>query len=270
MEFKLPQIEQDIQPCDYYENGILMCGKCHTPKQWKGHILGQEVMMPSLCKCATEERDKKEAELKAKQREDMIAARRVFAFGDSPMQSWTFEMDDGANPIMSKRAKKYVENFQKFYQDGKGLLLYGNTGTGKTFIACCIANALIDKGYLVNVTNVAQIANGLFETFDKTEYMERLLNCPLLVLDDLGIERKTEYMNETVYNVIDGRYRNGKPTIVTTNMTAKQIREPDGIEQQRILSRIKERCIALEVDGDDRRVKKARSQYADDLKLLDS
>ena len=104
------------------------------------------------------------------------------------------------------------------------------------------------------VTNVTRITNRLQSTFDgKQEYLDSLNKFTLLVIDDFGMERNTEYMNEIVYNVIDSRYRSGKPLIVTTNLTMQEINNPDNIDKQRIYSRINEMCVPIRVEGKDRR-----------------
>ena len=83
----------------------------------------------------------------------------------------------------------------------------------------------------------------------------------LLVLDDLAAERDTEYMGEIVMSIIDSRYRAHKPVIVTTNLTQKEIRNPSGIRRQRVLSRLFEMCMMIEVSGEDKRRQKAISDY---------
>ena len=70
------------------------------------------------------------------------------------------------------------------------------------------------------MTNFATILNDLAASFEgRNEYISRLCRYPLLILDDFGMERGTEYGLEQVFNVIDSRYRSGKPLIVTTNLT---------------------------------------------------
>ena len=73
------------------------------------------------------------------------------------------------------------------------------------------------------------------------------------MIDDFAMERSTEYVNEIVYNVIDSRYRSGKPLIVTTNLSKKDLDNPPDIDNERIYSRIKEMCFPVEVKGTDRR-----------------
>ena len=90
---------------------------------------------------------------------------RYLGFHDKSMMNFTFEKDDESNPNLSLTAKKYVENFPKMIESGKGLLLFENIGSGKTFIASCIANSLIDKGYPCMVTNFSRIINTLKRSF---------------------------------------------------------------------------------------------------------
>jgi DNA replication protein DnaC len=127
-------------------------------------------------------------------------------------------------------------------------------GTGKTYLAASVANELISKGIPCLVTNFARIANevqGMFE--GKQQYYDSLNSFPLLVIDDLSAERKTEYMQEIVFNVIDARYRAKLPLIITTNLTREELMNPDSVTSQRIYSRLFEMCTPIEVKGKDRR-----------------
>ncbi len=254
---------------DYVKDGLLHCGKCNTPKQTRVVVFGKERTPMCLCKCAAEQRDKEEAERKQIEFERTVKKLRQAGFPESKMQDWTFASADGTNEKIINVAKNYVENFSQMKKDGKGLLLFGNVGTGKTFASACIANALIDKGYPVLMTNFARIVNtvqGMFE--GRQEYYDSFNRFPLLILDDLAAERKTEYMQEIVYNVIDARYQAGLPLIVTTNLTSDELKHPADVTNQRTFSRLFEMCIPLQVEGIDRRrdkLKDAHGKYKDIL-----
>ena len=87
-------------------------------------------------------------------------------------------------------------------------VFWGGVGKGKSYLAACIANALMEKEVAVCMTNFATILNDLAASFDgRNEYISRLCSYPLLILDDFGMERGTEYGLEQVYSVIDSRYR---------------------------------------------------------------
>ena len=247
---------------DYIKDGLLYCGKCHTQKQCRINLLGSEAVVFCLCKCAKEKQEAEEEELRQREHLRRLDSLRRTGFPDSDMLRWTFDMDDGGNRKLTQIAKAYVENFAKFKADGKGLLLYGTVGTGKTFAAACIANALIDKGTACMVSSMARIVN-MAQACEsgRQAYLDSLNRFDLLVIDDLSSERETEYMTEMVQSIIDARYRAHKPLIVTTNLTREELKHPQDMSKQRIYSRLFEMCIPYEVKGDDRRKTKLTNDY---------
>ena len=241
---------------DYIKDGLLYCGKCHTPKQCKVTAFDKTFYPKCLCQCEIEREAKAKEEAEKRDLLDRIQRYRKMGFPESDMQHWTFENDDQSRPKLTEMAKRYVNNFDTFYKEGKGLLLYGDVGTGKTYIACMIANALIDKGYPVLVTNFARILNTLQGTFERQEYLDSLNQFKLLVIDDLGVERDTGFAKEQVFNIIDSRYRAGKPMIITTNLSMQKLATESDLSDKRVYDRIIERCFPVEVSGESRRVKK--------------
>ena len=163
----------------------------------------------------------------------------------------------------------YVDNFAEMRKRGKGLLFYGEVGTGKTFYAACIANALIDRGYPCLMTDFPRLEKTISEMLEgKQEYIDGLNKFPLLVIDDLSRERDTSYMNEIVQDVINARYQAGLPTIFTTNLTKEEISHPKDISKQRPYSRLLEMCFPVKVEGKDRRREKLKEDHAELKDLL--
>lgn len=255
-----------IQEGDYYgDDGLLYCGKCNTRRQcviddWR--FKGRKTTVFCECKCRTEKRLAEEKRhLQVKKMQEIERLRRL-GFPDEDMQKWTFDKDDRSNEKISEVARNYVEQFAEMKKRGKGLLLFGKVGTGKTFISACIANALIDKGRACLVTNFARLVNTLQGMYDgKQEYIDSLNKFDLLVIDDLASERDTEYMGEIVQNIIDSRYRAGLPLIITTNLTSDELKHPNEMRKQRIYSRLFEMCMPIEITGADRRKQKLKEEY---------
>lgn len=268
----------NVNENDYLsEDGLLICGNCHTKKQTRVEFLGFVKTPYCLCKCEIEKVEAEERRKKEAEQAEKIAIIRRFAFPDATakgitaddMKAISFKNDNQNRPDLTKVAKNYVENFPAFYEKGKGLLFFGTVGTGKSYMAACIANALIDRGYEVLMTSISRIADTAFNyKGNKQEYYDKLNSYKLLILDDLGVERNTDYMNEIVYKVIDGRYKANMPMIVTSNLTGAELRHADGINNQRTYSRILEMCYPVRVDGEDQRRKKSVEDFAETKRLL--
>lgn len=255
---------------DYFVDGLLYCGKCHTPKQCRFEAAWGGIIEPYfLCECGRKRKEEEEKARQAQEFQSEVNRLRKLGFPDAEMANWTFANDDGADAKISSIAHKYADNFVEMKKRGKGLLLYGTVGSGKTYIAACIANELISRGRPCLVTNFARITNTLQGMFEgKQRYLDDLNRLDLLVIDDLSAERDTSFMNEMVFNVIDARYRSGKPLIVTSNLTSEELMRPNNIDKQRIYSRVLEMCFPVEVKGVDRRKKKLRDDSADMARLL--
>ena len=248
------------------EDGLLHCAVCHKKTETiiKHPFTGEERKVRCKCGCKTEKDLFEERQLA----EELDRQRRI-CFAETNMASWNFQQDDRRNAKLSDAMKTYADNFAEMRKNGRGLLLHGNCGTGKTFYAACIANSLIDYGYTVLMTNFARLINQIQGMFDgKQEYIDSLNRYSLLIIDDLGAERKTEYMVEHVFNIIDSRYRSGLPMIITTNLTADELKKPQSIEYARIYDRVLERCHPVEVSGVSRRRQSVRESYQQMNELL--
>lgn len=255
---------------DYFnDDGLLCCHKCHTPKQCRISIFDTERVVSCLCKCAVEAREAEERERERVRFLEQCKRYRVAGFPESSMQAWTFANDDMSNPQLTKAMQNYVEHFAEFRKEGKGLLLYGSVGTGKTYAACEVANALIDRGYPVLVTNFARLVNTLQGMFEgKQQYIDSLNKFSLLVIDDLGAERDNEYMQEQIWNIIDARYRASMPMIITSNLSGSELKQPADIGKARVYSRLLERCHPIEVKGADRRREALKKEYGNMRNIL--
>ena len=241
------------------EDGLLHCSVCHKRTQTRIEVasLGINKVVKCICDCKNKEIDDRE-----NQRRLMEVKSKCFS--GTAMASWTFENDDRKNEKLSDAMMRYAEGFSGFLKEGKGLLLYGTVGTGKTYYAACVANRLLEKGYTVKFTNFATLINQIQSTFEgKQDIIDNLNRYPLLIIDDLGAERESEFMQEMVFNIIDARYRAKLPLIVTTNLTADEIKKPQDVRRSRIYDRILEMCFPVEVSGVSRRRQNVRETFQD-------
>ena len=239
----LPQALGDYLDAD---SGLLICGQCHTPKQCRIHPFGRERLVSCLCQCGQEKRDADEAAQKEQERLERIGRLKANALQNKAFHAYAFAADDGHNPAL-RYAHNYAEHWQEFYQRGQGLLLWGGVGTGKTFAAACIANALVEQCVPVLMTNFARILNSLSGLYseDKNTYLASFNQFSLLIIDDLGIERNSEYALEQVYNVVDSRYVSRLPFIITTNLSITELKNPRDLAHARIYDRVLERCAPI-------------------------
>lgn len=251
------------------DDGLLYCNRCHTARQSRFELFGKIRTVNCLCKCMAEERDRQEEERKQREYMTRIMSNRAVGFPDKELMHCTFDNDDGATPVITNAMKAYVENFPEFRKNGKGLLLYGDVGTGKTYLAACVVNALIDKGYPCLMTNFSRLTNQIAGMWDgKQEFIDSLSMFALVAIDDLGVERDTEYMSENVTTIIDSLYRAKVPMIITSNYTPKQLTDAAEMRKKRVYDRLLERTHPVKVNGVSRRKEIGRNEFAEMNKLL--
>ena len=235
------------------EIGLLICGKCNTPKQVNVSFNNIHKTVNCLCKCGQAALEKEAAEFAAMQERIEIKRKRSVGIQDKKLISYNFKNDDKQNAQISDLARRYVQNFKEIKKNNCGLLLYGDTGTGKTFYAGCIANALIDNGYSVLATSITRLINQIFNSSDKNAILRDICSYDLLIIDDIGAERSTEYTAEQVYTIIDERYKSNKPVVITTNVNIKTIDSITDLQYKRTYDRLLEMCTPVCVKGQRRR-----------------
>lgn len=246
---------------DYIKNGLLYCGKCNTPKQCEIQVLDKNKTVYCLCKCEKEERNREYEKYLKDEELRYIEDLKISGLQDKNIYNFTFENAKADKYI--EIAKKYCNNWEEAYTNNNGLLFWGDVGTGKTFVAGCIANELIKNKIPVMMTSLVKIINNLqgFTIEDKNEYLDSLNKFELLILDDLGAERQSEFALEQVFNVIDNRYKIGKPLILTTNLTVPDLKSPIDIKYKRIYDRILEMCAPIKFEGKSKRENKAKEKF---------
>ena len=253
-------LKAESLPDDYVEDGILYCGNCHTAKEYEYEIkAGASVIKGKgamVCACEQAKLDELEKQNQKLDFEYWKNKMILNGLGKSQYQHYTFGNDDLKNPEITDMCKAYVENWEKVRANNLGLLFCGPVGTGKTFYAVAIANALIDKKVSVKVTSIAELI-GQMQTYNdenKQRVIDEINHVELLVIDDVGTERETPFGLEQVMLVINNRATSGKPAIATTNSTLEDLRKPTNIAYKRIYDRVLEMCSTqIQVNGKSRR-----------------
>ena len=204
-----------------------VCGEAKEAFFPEGGFMGMK-KHSRQCACDRKAYEEEQKYFKDKEHRELVSRNTSICFDESRMEEWTFENADMSDTVMH-RAKKYVDNWEEMKRNHIGCLFWGPVGTGKSFIAGCIANELLKQEVMVKMTN--------FNT----------------IIDDLGVERNSEYALGIIFSVIDRRIRSGRPLIITTNLPLKEIKNETMLDKRRIYDRILEMCTPMYVGGTSKR-----------------
>lgn len=265
----------DSLPDDYIgSDGLLYCGRCNTRKEreiiWFDN---KPKKVPVMCKCRAEEERLKKEQMQKEEEMRSIQRAKISSMMDVTFRTACFanyQIRNG-NERHLKVAKKYCIEFSKMYERNQGLLFWGTVGTGKSYTAACIANYLLEANTSVVMTSFVRILQEMqgFDREREETFTNKLNSVKLLIIDDLGAERSTDYALEKVYGIIDNRYRAKKPLILTTNLTLRQMQEATDIRYARIYDRIFEMCYPMEFSGVSWRKREAAQRYEETRKILE-
>ena len=223
-------------------------------------ILGDKIRYIPSCKCHETFYERELEKIEMENEKARVKNRgnryRNFSIIDNKFLNSLFENADFAEKHM-EIAKKYAEKFIEKNCD-VGILFYGNSGTGKTFASSCIGNYLMERGRNVIALNIGLYLTELKQEWNKkeTELLHKISKCDLLIIDDLGCEKISEWVLEKIFLLIDTRYRASKPVIITTNLFYSRDNEKCGIYNTfgtRIKERILEMCFPVCCKGESKR-----------------
>ncbi len=254
--------DQKINPGDTYDSeGFLVCGKCKKRRQ--AFMLMEDptpdepdrkrpVKVTAQCDC-----DKRRELEEQKKEENRVAMERVnrlkkASLMEERLQSAKFDSFQITkhNERNLKLCKRYATAFDTMLEKNQGLLMWGRVGTGKSFAAACIANYLLDRGIPVMMTSLVKLLE-LIQSGDEKEsdIISRMNSAKLVIFDDLGAERNTDYALEKIYNIVDSRYRKQLPMLFTTNLSITDMKEEADTRYKRIYDRVFESCYPMQFVG---------------------
>lgn len=256
------------------QDALLYCGKCQTKKERKIKWYdGTTHKVRIMCKCEIEQEREKKEQLEKEEEMRSIQRAKISSMMDDTFQTANFLSfkERVENEKHLRIAQNYCRDFKIMYERNQGLLFYGTVGTGKSYTAACIANYLLEHHTSVVMTSFVRILQEMqgFDREREEAFVNKLNTVKLLIIDDLGAERSTDYALEKVYGVIDNRYRARKPLILTTNLTLRQMQETTDVRYERIYDRIFEMCYPLEFIGVSWRKREAAQRFEETTKILE-
>lgn len=269
------------RPGDYEENGILHCGKCHKPRRAfksfdytdaDGQPRTEILKVGITCDCDKAEEERRKAEEQRRRDLERIEKLRSISLMDDRMKESKFGCFEETkfNSKNLKLCKRYVDKFDQMMANNQGLMFWGDVGTGKSYAAACIANALLDRMHPVVMTSFVKLIAAMDADRTISEHLINQLNAAdLVIFDDLGTERSTDTALEKVYNIIDSRYRRKRPMIVTTNVTMEQMKDEPDLRYRRIYDRLFEGCYPMQFVGPSWRKKAAAKSWDEMARLLE-
>ena len=218
------------------EDGILYCTKCHTRRVTINIVPMFGKRMPVPCECMKEE-ERKEEERKAQQEKlrKLDKIRGASLLGERYRDAW-FTKTDLERPTdfqkAFQRCHRYCEIADQALEHGYGMYIYGDSGTGKTHLTACMCNELMSQMRQCLFTNFFEISKLIKSTWngnaDSESIVKRICEVDFLFLDDLGTEILTKngednWLQGQVFDIINKRYNNKKPTIFSSNYSMNQL-----------------------------------------------
>ena len=240
-----------------------ICEKCGKPKIYISLLTGDRI--PCLCDCEKKIREEQEREEEKKQRMARVSDLKIASLLGERFSAVNFaDTKTGENKSFDAafaRCKKYCENADAVFDNGYGIYLHGDKGTGKTHLAACIVNDLSERLIPAVFTNFGEISKMAIKA---PEQFERLCEVDFLVIDDIGAQRVRGkdgdlWLQEKIYEVVNCRYNEMLPTIFTSNYSLGDLVTECGVAA-RTVDRIAEMASAvLKITGKSRRLDKKDS-----------
>lgn len=269
-------------PGDYEdEEGLLVCGVCGEQRQKfidfaapseddPNHT--KKLKVATMCRCEREVEERRKREKQNEEDMERIRKLKKASLMDEKLSGATFRnfKPTKYNARNLKLCQRYAEKFDLMLEKNQGLLFWGDVGTGKSFAAACIANYLLERKIPVIMTSFVKLLEVIQASREEEPaILNRLGYAKLVIFDDLGAERGTDYALEKVYNIIDSRYRKSLPMILTTNLTIEEMKRDMDIRYSRIYDRIFEICYPMQFTGPSWRKTEASRRFDEMKKLLE-
>lgn len=258
------------------DDGLIYCTVCGEVKIFVGtDWRGIKIARRCVCKTCTEAEERKQREAEERRNRALrIEKLKERSLIGERYKDKHFSDLDLSDPIFKKayqRCVKYCEIASKTLAKGYGIYLHGDPGTGKTLLTSCMANNLIEQEYTVLFTNFFEILKAIQGTFknDANDTADNIINSiadvDFLFIDDLGTESLAKnsgdnFAQNKIFEIINKRYNNKKPTIFSSNYSIRELIEKRNFEDKTV-DRINGMSSAvLKIEGASYRIKEVNSQ----------
>jgi DNA replication protein DnaC len=230
------------------------CSNCDRPIfEGKVHFWGTTQVYKITCQCEIDKRNEQRKADEEAQRRRYIADLRHRSGLPRKWENVTFENFEPRKGTerACKACINYAEQFPSVQSRGIGMYLFGTSGSGKTRLAASIANKLLDKGISVKWWNVTSLYLEIQGTFNgngsSQEILDDCTNAGLLILDDMGAEKPSEWTMATMYDILNTRIDDVLPTIITSNLKLEELANK---ADPRVISRIRDKDIFPHIADD--------------------
>ena len=252
----------ELQEDEYEKKDVIYCNKCNTPRTTVIELFGNKRVVRCICKCQKEARDKEEQIQREIERQVKISKLQEASLLSDRYKNVTFDNCITGNnesfDIAYNRCKKYCENSKEILEKGFGIYIYGDKGTGKTHLTSCMANELIKQYKQVLFTNFFEISKSIRATFkgkgNEVDLINKISNVDFLFIDDLGTEKVTKegedtWLQDKIFEVINKRYNNMKPTIFTSNYSLQELVQDRGLLDKTVDRILEMSTVILKIEG---------------------
>ena len=260
----------------YLKNDLLHCSICNEPLQTiiNNPFTGAERKVNCICQCDVEKAKREEEESrKAEMQREIKQLQKNSLLGDRYKNALFETTNTGENDTFDrafKRCKNYCEVSSKVLENGYGIYLWGNSGTGKTHLTACMVNELSKQHRPTLFTNffeISQIIRGTFKSSTDSEanMIEKIANIDFLFIDDLGTEKVTKngednWLQEKIFEILNKRYNNKKPTIFTSNYSLEDLMNERGLMEKTVDRILEMSSLILKVEGESYRIKNRNNE----------
>ena len=238
------------------EDGLPHCKGCGELLVTENVVKIFNRHMPVMCKCRRDELKRQEEEREIRNKMEMVNKLRRASLLGERYKDTSFDTTENTGEsfrLAMERCKRYCRIASEALSNGYGMYIYGGSGVGKTHLTACMCNDLISQYKQCLFTSFFEISKLIRATFsfnsDGEEMVKRICDVDFLFLDDIGTERvkkngEDSWLQEQVYDIINKRYNNRKPTVFTSNYSLNELITERGL-MEKTVDRITEMSTAV-------------------------